>query len=237
MLKLKNQFKDKKGEKKFKMGTVVSRSPNSVVTEQFRAIRTNIQFSMVDSSIKTLIVTSARAGAGKSTIAANLSLVLASKNKKVLLVDADLRKPTIHSIFGYMNNYGLTTVITENQDSLSDHIRCDHASGLYVLTSGAIPHNPAELLASNRMKNIIEQMKKEFDLVVFDMPPVLPVTDACILSSEVDGVVFVIPHGEVTLEDAAKSKTALEKVNANIIGAVLNRTKANSSDELYYYVE
>lgn len=235
MLKLKHHYKERKGAEKLKMGTIVTQSPNSVVTEQLRAIRTNIQFSMVDSSIKTLIVTSARAGAGKSTIAANLSSVLASKNKKVLLVDADLRKPTIHRIFGYMNNYGLTTLITEDQDSLSDHIHCDHASGLYVLTSGAIPHNPAELLASNRMKNIIEEMKEEFDLIVFDMPPVLPVTDACILSSEVDGVVFIIPHGEVTIEDASKSKTALEKVNANIIGAILNRTKAKSSDEVYYY--
>lgn len=233
MFKLKSRAKEM--DNNYKIGTLVTRSPNSLIAEQYRKIRTNIQFSMVDKSIQSFIVTSAGSGAGKSVISANLSSVLALKNKKVLLVDADLRRPTIHKIFGLMNDKGLTNLLTEDQALLDDHIFQDHASGLYILTSGVAPHNPAELLGSNRMKNVIEKMKEMFDVVVFDMPPVLPVTDAQILSTEVDGVIFVIPYGEVSLDDANKAKVSLEKVNANIIGTIINRTKIKSNSDFYLY--
>lgn len=229
------RIKDKEKESSYQMGTIVSRMPSSLVTEQFRTIRTNIQFSMVDKSIRSFIVTSARSGAGKSTIAANLSTVLVNKNKRVLLVDADLRRPTVHRIFGLLNNQGLTNLLTDEESSLKDYVRCHSESGLHILTSGAIPHNPAELLGSNRMKYIINKMKHEFDIIVFDMPPVLPVTDAQILAAEVDGVVFVVPFGELTNEEALKSKLSLEKVNAKIIGAVINRTKERAKNDFYRY--
>lgn len=216
------------------VGTVVTRLPNSVIAEQFRTVRTNIQFSMVAKSIKSFIVTSAKSGSGKTTIAANLAAVLVTKDTRVLLVDADLRRPSVHKVFGLKNNKGLSNLLTDEQSNVSDYTSFDYASSLYIMTSGIIPHNPAELLASTRMTEVVEEMKSTFDFIVFDMPPVLPVSDVQILSTKVDGVIFVVPYGEVTKEEASKSKASLEKVDANVIGAVINRTVPKSQNELYY---
>lgn len=240
MLKLKKKNTDN-GEvakyvtgKDYRMGTIVTRLPHSAVTEQFRTLRTNVEFSMIDKTVKSIIVTSAKSGSGKSTVAANLSAVLVNKNRRVLLVDSDLRRPTVHKIFNYKNDHGLSNLMTDEQGLLNDYVLFDRASGLYVLTSGSTPHNPAEILGSNRMKKMIAEMKKQYDIIVFDAPPVLSVTDAQILSSEVDGILFVIPYGQLSLDEAAKAKAALEKVDANILGAVLNRIEEKLVDDLYY---
>ena len=214
-------------------GLVVVNKPSSVVSEQFRTIRTNIQFSMVDKDLKTVVVTSAGPSSGKSTIAANLAATFASEEKRVLLVDSDLRKPTVHKTFKVRNNDGLTTLLTDRHTKLEDVIFRTHTEGLYILTSGAIPPNPAELLGSKRMNELIKDMEDYFDLIIFDMPPVLAVTDAQVLASKVDGTIFVIPKGKVKQEEVIKAKDLLEKVQANILGAVLNRV--NKSDDSYYY--
>ncbi|GAB2480816.1 CpsD/CapB family tyrosine-protein kinase [Alkalibacterium psychrotolerans] len=227
--------KEKKKQKQMTehAGLVVIGHPRSHVSEQFRTIRTNIQFSMVDETIRSVVVTSADANAGKSTIAANLAATFASDEKRVLLVDADLRKPTLHKLFSLKNTEGLTTLLTDKTGKVEDAVIRTPKEGLYTITSGPIPPNPAELLSSNRMKEIEQAMLELFDLVVFDMPPILSVTDAQIMASRMDGTLFVIPKGEVNKDEVLKSKDLLEKVQANVIGAVLN--KVDKNDQNYYY--
>ncbi|MDZ7835009.1 MAG: CpsD/CapB family tyrosine-protein kinase [Alkalibacterium sp.] len=203
------------------------------MSEQFRTIRTNIQFSMIDETVRTIVVTSAGPSSGKSTVSANLAATFASEEKRVLLVDSDLRKPTVHKTFKVRNNDGLTTLLTDKQTHVEDVVYRTHTDGLYVLTSGPIPPNPAELLASKRMEEIKQSMLKYFDMIIFDMPPVLAVTDAQVMATKTDGVLFVIPKGRASKEELHKAKDLLDKVKANVLGAVLNRV--DKSDDSYYY--
>lgn len=216
-------------------GLVVVNKPSAVVSEQFRTIRTNIQFSMVDTDLKTLAITSAGPSSGKSVVSANLAATFANEEKRVLLVDADLRKPTVHKTFKVRNNEGLTTLLTDRETAISDVIFRTYTDGLYILTSGAIPPNPAELLASRRMNELIEEMKELFDLIIFDLPPVLAVTDAQVMASKTDGSIFVVPKGLVHKEQVVQSRDLLDKVNANVLGAILNRVDKTDDNYYYYY--
>lgn len=229
--------KSKKNEnKQRKPGLVVAGNPKSVIAEQFRNLRTNIQFSMVDQELKSLVMTSAGPGAGKSTIAANLATTFATEDRRVLLVDADLRKPTVHQTFRLRNNEGLTTVLMQRNTELKDMIYKTHTEGLYLMTSGPIPPNPADLLSSKRMQSLKEEMEEMFDLIIFDTPPVLPVTDAQVMASQTDGTVFVIQKGIATKEEVIKAKELLEMAEANVLGAVMNRVE-KSNGSYYYYAE
>lgn len=211
--------------------------PSSVIAEQFRTIRTNIQFSMVDENIKTLVITSARPSVGKSTISANLAVTFAMQGKKVLIVDADMRKPTVHKTFHLPNRDGLTTLLTERDIEIKDIAHRLDTEGLYVITSGAIPPNPSELLASNRMNQLMAKFEEVFDLIIFDMPPVFAVTDAQVMASKVDGTIFVIKKDGADKEMITKSKELLDKVKANVIGVVFNRVELKGDNYYYYYGE
>lgn len=211
--------------------------PTSVVAEQFRTIRTNIQFSMVDTDLKSLSITSAGPGAGKSTISANLAVSFANEGKKVLLVDTDMRKPTVHKTFRLPNHDGLTTLLTDKSAVLSNIIHRLETENIFVLTSGAIPPNPAELLGSNRMMQLKAELENVFDLVIFDLPPVIAVTDAQIMASKTDGTIFVIDKGGADKEMVLKSKELLDKVQANVLGAVFNRVETKNSHYYAYYGE
>lgn len=209
-------------------------NPKSPIAEQFRTIRTNIQFSSVDKELQTIIVTSSGPGEGKSTNTANLAVVFAQQGKRVLLIDADLRKPTVHYTFRTENHVGLSNVLTR-QLTLEEAVSTTAQEKLWVLSSGPIPPNPSELLGSKNMQVLLEQAKEEYDVIVIDSPPVLAVTDAQILANLADGVVLVVSSGKTERDSAKKAKELLESAQAKILGVVLNNKKAEESHYYYYY--
>ncbi|WP_110927023.1 CpsD/CapB family tyrosine-protein kinase [Bacillus massiliglaciei] len=213
---------------------IASSNPKSPISEQYRTIRTNIQFSVADKEMRSIIVTSSGPGEGKSTTAANLAVVFAQQGKHVLLIDADLRKPTVHYTFNLPNTYGMTNVLTKRM-VLSEAVVETEEKNLYVLSSGPIPPNPAELLGSKAMKDLLEELHETFDVIVMDTPPVLAVTDATILSNICDGTILVVSSGKTETEQALKAKELLGTVNSNLLGVVLNNKKVEKNNYYYYY--
>jgi len=207
------------------------KSPES---EAYRTLRTNIQFSSVDRHIKTMVITSSGPGEGKSTIISNLAISMALTEKKVLLIDSDLRKPRIHCIFNTDNSCGLTTVLAEAMDYKDCIVHTD-IKGLDILTSGPIPPNPVELLGSNKMKKFLETIAEEYDIVLLDTPPVGVLTDGAVVSTKCDGVILVCAIGQTKIKDAVHSKEHLQKVNANILGAVMNKVPIDKTSFYKYY--
>lgn len=226
--------KIKKKATELKRSLITSKDPKSPISEQYRTIRTNIQFSSVDKEMKTIVVTSAGPSEGKSTTVANLAVAFAQQGKKVLLVDADLRKPTVHYSFNITNTFGLSSALTK-QSKLEDVIKESLEENLYVLTSGPIPPNPAELLGSKAMELFMEQVQDDFDVVLYDTPPLLAVTDAQIMASKCDGTILVVSSGKTETEQAVKAKELLAAANSHIIGVVLNNKKLQSNNYYYYY--
>lgn len=206
------------------VGLITNNDPKSPISEAFRTLRTNIQFSSIDKEIRTIVITSSKPGEGKSTVSANLAVSISQEGKRVLLIDCDMRKPTVHKVFNITNIHGLTNILMGNKE-LSDmeHKFNGEASTLSILPSGPIPPNPSELLGSNRMKAFLEQIRLDYDVVILDSPPIGLVTDSAILSTLVDGTILVLAAGQVEVEVAKRSRELLDKVNANIIGVVLNK--------------
>ena len=224
--------KSKKTE--LKRNLITNQNPKSPISEQYRTIRTNIQFSSVDEEIRTIVVTSSGPGEGKSTTAANLAVVFAQQGKRVLLIDSDLRKPTVHYTFNFTNTFGLTNVLTR-QSQLHDVVKETMEKNLYILTSGPIPPNPAELLSSRAMEQLMKDVEEEFDVVLFDSPPLLAVTDGQILASKCDGTILVVSSGKTETDQAVKAKELLNAANSHILGVVLNSKKMENSNYYYYY--
>ncbi|MGX1827023.1 CpsD/CapB family tyrosine-protein kinase [Paenibacillus taichungensis] len=216
-----------------KMNLVTMVNPKSTNSEAYRKLRTNIQFSSIDSQIQTIMIASAVSGEGKTTTIGNLAVTYAQEGKKVLLMDTDLRKPTVHRMFNVPNHVGLTSVIS-NQYSVKEVLRETFIEGLHVLTSGAIPPNPSEMIGSRKMTLILEELKQQYDVILFDTPPVLSVTDALIISSLCDGVILVVNSGKVKKDVVKKAKAHLEHVNARILGAVLNNFQLSKSRAAHY---
>lgn len=213
---------------------VVQEDPKAVSSEAFRTLRTNLQFASPDVELRAVLFTSPGPAEGKSTVSSNLAVSVAQTGTEIVLVDSDLRKPTVHKIFGLNNSVGLTSVLT-GQIKLEDAVQKTKIDGLSVLTSGPIPPNPAELLQSKSMRGIVERLKQEHERVLFDAPPVLPVADAMILSAYVDGVIMVISANHVPREMAVRAKELLENTNARLLGVVLNQVKYSRDGEQYYY--
>lgn len=212
--------------------------PASRVSEQYRTLRANIQFSSVDNVLKTFVVTSAESGAGKSTIASNLALSFVSQGMKVLLIDADMRKPVIHNLFKLTNRDGLTTLLSTKGLDENRVIHKIGSSNLSVLTCGPVPPNPSELMASKRMLQLMDDLKKRFDLIIVDVPPIIAVADAQIMANMADGTIFVIRKGISTKESVMKAKELLEMSKATIIGSVFNGTvETEDMNSSYYGVE
>ncbi|PID85634.1 MAG: hypothetical protein CSB13_07030 [Chloroflexi bacterium] len=216
-------------------GLITQNAPRDPISEAYRIIRTNLSFSTVDKELKSYLVTSASPGEGKSTTAANLAVVLAQTGKKVVLIDADLRRPIQHKIFNLPNNMGLTTSILDGRTPVTAHLQQTKISNLGLLTSGPIPPNPSELLNSRRMQDVLKELEDNSDLVIFDTPPVLTVADASIIGPQVNGVLLVINTGRTRQEAFINAVDRLRRTGTHIFGAIFNRVKLDRSSYGYYY--
>lgn len=208
--------------------------PRSPISEAYRTLRTNLDFASLDQALKTLVVTSAGVGEGKSTTLANLAIVSAQAGRKVILVDADLRRPTLHQVFGLDNETGLTTVMMDDEALALPPLQSTGLENLNVLTSGVLPPNPADLLGSRRMEEVIAALAKQADQVFFDTPPVVAVTDAAVLATKVDGVLLVISAGKTRREQARIAVQRLEQINARLVGTVLTNVQMGPGFTGYY---
>ncbi len=203
---------------------ITLRDPSSAAAEAYRTLRTNLLFSSLDKPLHTLLATSSAPNEGKSTTLANLAVTMAQAEQSVLLVDCDLRRPGLHTLFGLPNDEGLTSAILAQSEGPLP-IQSTSVPGLRLLASGPLPPRPADLLGSRRMGALIERLRTEADIVLFDTPPVVAVTDAAVLAPRVDGVLLVLHAGQTRRDRAREARQILEKVKANIVGVVLNGAK------------
>jgi len=230
---------EENGKKKASLVSMRSRlithhKPKSPVSESYRTLRTNLQFLDIDHPVKTLVLTSAGPGEGKSTTVANVAITFAQMGSKVLLVDTDLRKPIMHRLFGVSRDVGLTNFLINKMD-LKEVVIKTEINGLDIMTSGPLPPNPSELLSSRAMINFIEEVKKKYDMIFFDTPPVIAVTDATVLSSKLDGAVLIVKSSETDREALKRAHTQLENVKARVFGTLLNGVHMDDMFGSYYY--
>lgn len=216
------------------MNMVTLKSPWSLISEKYRALRTGIKFASFSREIKTIAITSAGPGEGKSTITCNLGITMAQAGNKVMILEGDLRNPTTHKNFGLLNNSGITNIIIDNSPyklySVSTEI-----NGLDIITCGPKPPNPVELLSSEKMKNLLQELRNDYDYILVDTPPVVVVTDAALLASICDGTILVISSGQAVIDGAVKAKGILQVAKANILGVVLNKVRKEGVEEYYNY--
>jgi capsular exopolysaccharide synthesis family protein len=219
---------------------VTMANPRSVTAEAYRTLRTNIQYSSIDKPMKKILVSGANPNCGKSTVSANLGAVLAQSNGRVLIVDCDLRRPTQHKLFNTSMEPGLSSLIFNENIKISDALRKTEYENLMVLPCGPIPPYPAEMLASERMKDLVKEFSEQFDYIVFDSPPIIAVTDAAILSKLADGTLMVLDYGRVRKDEALEAHEKMKRVQAHMIGAVINAVPQGNSyysgyQQYYYY--
>ena len=216
------------------LNLVTQNDPKNPAAEAYRVIRTSIQFAQAGKELKTIALTSCTPNEGKSMTVANLAVVLTQAGKSVLLIDCDMRNPTVHKNFNLSNKVGLSSCISMGT-ALTDAVQATGIEGLDALTAGVIPPNPSELLGSEQMKNVLQRAKEQYDYVLIDTPPVMPVTDALIVSRFVDGMILVIASAEVKVEMARDVKNQLVNAGANILGVVLNKVRSEHHGYGYGY--
>jgi non-specific protein-tyrosine kinase len=207
--------------------------PRSPVAEAFRTLRTNLIFSSLDHPLTTLLVTSAALEEGKSLALANLAVTMAQGGRKTILVDCDLRRPHQHELFGVPAEPGLTSMILDASRRDEPALAATGVEDLWLLPAGPLPPNPADLLSSRRMESLIATLKSRADIVLFDAPPVVVVTDAALLASKLDGVLLVVSAGQTKREHAQRAKELLEKINVRLVGAVLTNAQVDTSVSAY----
>ncbi|HDR4563340.1 formate--tetrahydrofolate ligase [Bacillus cereus] len=215
-------YKNRRKTNEVKRESIISyTAPRSKISEQYRSLRTNIQLSSSNHKSRTIVVTSPRYGEGKSTITVNLAVSIAQKGEKVLVIDANLRTPTIHEMFGVENTIGLTDILN-GTTNLEGVVKKTEMESLDVLTSGPVPFNPSEILSSDAMDILIQKAMGRYDIVLFDSSPVLEVTDTSVLADKCEGVLLVIRYNRTVNEDALETKRALSFTKSRILGAILN---------------
>ena len=224
----------KKDNNKRVLNLVTQENPRSAAAEAYRTLRTNMSFTEMDRPCRTVLITSSHPREGKSTTASNLAVVMAQAGHKVLLVDCDLRKPMQHHIFKVSNQRGLTNCL-RGQTTVAQAAHNQISENLSVLTSGPIPPNPSEVLSSEHIRSFWSGLKDDYDYIFVDSPPVLAVSDASILSQQMDGVLLVVNSGSTRIDHAREARDQLIKANAHIIGVVLNQVKSGKGQYDFYY--
>ncbi len=238
--KAKRRKSSSRGNPHFTDRLVSHLDPKNPVSESYRSIRTNITYSKPDSEISSLLVTSPSAGEGKSTTVVNIAITFAQLGKRTILVDTDLRKPVLHKIFSVDREPGISNYIGDSKKySFENIINETEIENLHMITSGKLFPNPSELIGSHRMKELISVLKEKYDIVLFDSPPVMPVTDSRMLSKETDGLLLIVKSGQTETMALERTVSLLKSVNAPLIGCVLNgfshRDSYYYSDYQYYY--
>jgi non-specific protein-tyrosine kinase len=203
--------------------------PRSAAAEAYRTLRTNIEFSGVDEQLRTLLVTSSGPSDDKSVAAANLAVAMADGDRPVILVDADLRRPSQHLLFGLSNEQGFTNLFKDETILGNPPLQTIPNTTLQVLTSGPLPPIPSQLLASKKIDKVLSQLAQMAEIIIFDAPPIITVNDASLLASKVDGVLLIVRAGGTKRDHVKAAKDRLEKVNARLIGAVLTNAQIDSS--------
>ncbi|HGY55373.1 MAG TPA: polysaccharide biosynthesis tyrosine autokinase [Caldithrix abyssi] len=220
--------------KKIEARLITHLDPKSPVSEAYRTLRTNLQFSKIENDLKTILITSSGPKEGKSTTAANLAIAMAQAGRDVVLIDADLRRPVVHSIFNMDKDNGITNYLmgTISFDELPKKTFMDNLS---VITSGVLPPNPSELLASKKMEELLKQLKNRFEIVIIDSPPVVAVTDAAILSTKVDGTILVVASEQTNRDALKRAYSLLDSVETRLLGVLLNGVDVEGMYGSYYY--
>lgn len=213
----------------------IKENPTSLLAEAYRGLRTSLEYSSVDKKLKTIVVTSSNPGEGKSTVSTNLAFVLSQGGKKVVIIDADLRKPTIHKKLKLDNTEGLTDLLIGKRNINQVSKAVDE--NINIITAGKKTPNPAEMVSSKAMEELIQFLKEEYDYVIIDTPPVRNIGDGVILAAKADGVILVVRAGQTKSGDIVKGYKELEKVKANIVGSVLNAIEKRRDGYYYYYYE
>lgn len=214
------------------MSLITLTDPRSPISEAYRTLRTNLSFYSLDQPIRTLVVTSSAAGEGKSSTIANLAVTMAQGGRKTILVDCDLRRPSLHELFEQPMEPGFTSMMLgETAEPPLQKTAVDH---LWLLPSGPIPPNPADLLGSNKVDQVIKQLTDMADIVLFNAPPVIAVTDAAVLGAKVDGVLLVVNAGKTRRDHAERAKSLLETAKVRIVGATLTNAPKDNSMRGYY---
>ena len=227
----KNDMKSKKDASEL----VVEKYPKAIVSENIKSLRTNLQFTAVDKNLKTILVTSTSASEGKSFVSANLAISFAQTDKKVLLVDCDLRKGRVHRLFDIPNTDGLSNLLTDELENLNHYIHNTAINNLDVITCGTYPPNPSELLASRKNKKLLTSLRHRYDIIIFDGAPVGGLADSVILSSLMDETLIVVKDGNTSKNDLIMAKSELDKVGAKVAGVVFNMVNRKKSSKYYNY--
>jgi capsular exopolysaccharide synthesis family protein len=216
------------------VGLVTISDPMSPISEAYRTLRMNLQFSALDRALRTVLLTSPGPGEGKSTSLANLAVTMAQVEQRVVMVDCDLRRPQLHTFFDLSNELGLTTMMVDDEALQEPPLLQTPIKDLWLLPSGPLPPRPADLLGSKRMETVIDRLLAQADVVLLDAPPVMAGADAAVLATKVDGVLLVVSAGETKRESAQQAIERLRKVNAHILGAVLSNAPPDLSSRTYY---
>jgi non-specific protein-tyrosine kinase len=214
------------------MNLITLTDPRSPVSEAYRTLRTNLSFYSLDNPLRSLVVTSPASGDEKSVAVANLAVTMAQSGRRTVLVDCDLRRPSLHTFFNLSNDTGLTSMILN--DDAKPPLQTTSVDNLWLLASGPKPPNPADLLGSRKIDQLIEALTAAYDVVLFDAPPVIAVTDAAVLGAKVDGVLLIISAGKSRRDHAERAKETLEKAKVRIIGVTLTNAPKDSGMDGYY---
>jgi capsular exopolysaccharide synthesis family protein len=233
---IKKLTKPSKGGTEFKRRLITYEDPKSPISESYRSLRTNISYaSTLDKKIKSLLVSSSQPGEGKSTTTANLAIAFAQLRKKTLLVDADLRKPVQHNVFGHPRGPGLSEYLIGDVPNLDSIIHPTKVENLSIITAGGLPPNPSELLGSDAMSILVDNLEGEWDMVLFDSPPIVAVTDASMISGELDAIALVVKAGQTERSAVDRALDTIKNVKAPLIGAILNGASQESLGGKYAY--